>query len=198
MDLAWKTSEWSWDSPSKGSVGARQLFHYHAGRHAYAVQVSQRKGDATPEFNKDVHSCPIKAEKDWSDWLGAIPQPDSTTVEAALSPVICPRHPDKHHESGPVRNPANLQYIPFPNESTFKQLVETFHTHQALKTIINRGWPIILRTEDHSDYTLRTANTPGLQNDTALTITYIPSKRLTLVRGKTHPWTPTGTYGFCG
>ena len=98
-----------------------------------------------------------------------------------------------------------MQYLPFPNESTFKSIVEKFSIHQTTRTIINRGWPTILRTEDHSgpslkisqspllplplppllpkppnktpDYNLRTTNT--LQNDTALSLTHIPADKLT-------------------
>jgi len=74
-DLAWKTTEWTWDSDRKGRVRQNQLLHYDASRHAYAVRILRQKGDVTPEFSKDAHSCPIKAEKNWSDWLGTVGEP---------------------------------------------------------------------------------------------------------------------------
>ncbi|KAK4447296.1 hypothetical protein QBC34DRAFT_496178 [Podospora aff. communis PSN243] len=182
MDLGWKTSKWTQDGGSKGS-GRTRLLRYHPGRAAYAVQISRQKGDATPEFNKDEHCCPIKNEKDWNDWLDSVPQPDSTAVEASLSLVVCPRHPDTPHDGGTIRNPASLSHLPFPNDTITNRLAETLHIHQALKTIINRGWPIILRSEDLSGpdpifyYNLRTTNT--LENDTALSLAHIPAHNLT-------------------
>ncbi|KAK0715322.1 hypothetical protein B0H67DRAFT_537688 [Lasiosphaeris hirsuta] len=184
MDRAWKTARWSWDRDGEGSVKAHPLFRYRAGRPAYAVQLSWQKGDGTPQFDKNVNSCQIKDEKDWNTWLDKFPQPDSKTVEATLSLVICPRYLDTVHGGETIRNPGILRNIPLPNEPTFRRLVETFHIHQVTKTIINRGaWPIILRNEDHSGldnriyYNLRCSN--ALENDTALAMTFIPSKRLT-------------------
>ena len=71
MDLAWKTTKWTWGSSSKESSRGH-LLRYHAGRPAYAVQISKQKGDVAPEFNRDVHQCPIKDEKDWNDWLDKV------------------------------------------------------------------------------------------------------------------------------
>lgn len=71
MDTTWKTAKWSWGGDSKGPARP-PLLRYHASRPAYAVQLSQQKGGATPLFSKDVHSCSIKNEKDWNAWLDQV------------------------------------------------------------------------------------------------------------------------------
>lgn len=70
MDNAWRTAEWDWDSDEKELRA--NLLRYHPDRPAYAVQISRSKGDVTPEFNKDIHSCSIQAEADWEDWLDTV------------------------------------------------------------------------------------------------------------------------------
>src|SRR5205085_2259342 len=106
---------------------------------------------------------------------------------------------------GTIRSSQNLAQVPLPGGGIFRRLIETFHIHQATQIIINRGWPIIIRSEDRSgpepivckcpisirlsetkliapdtdgkDYNLRCTKT--LERDTALTITHIPSKDIT-------------------
>ncbi|KAK3342157.1 hypothetical protein B0T25DRAFT_586193 [Lasiosphaeria hispida] len=189
MDLTWKTAAWNWDQPvnskenKKKGVERIALFRCHAGGQACVVQISRKTGSATPKFDAASHSKVIETEETWNNWLSEIPQPGSNELDAALSVVIFPRHPDTEVSGGTVRNPLNLTHVPLPGGRMFRRLVETFHIHQATQTIMNRGWPIILRSEDFSSperkiyYNLRCSNT--LENDTALTMTVIPSKRLT-------------------
>ncbi|KAK0648507.1 hypothetical protein B0T16DRAFT_408321 [Cercophora newfieldiana] len=181
MDNSWKTPAWSWDRNAEDEKkGKIALFRCRPGK-AFAVQVSQDRGCLKPSFIKTTRV--LETQVDWEGWLKDVPQPDSITADGSLSFIVCPRAPDKGVGGKALRNPLNLTHVPLPDAETFTRLIETFHVHQATQTIMNRGWAIILRSEDRSGtdrkiyYNLRTTN--SLDHDTALTITHIPAKRLT-------------------
>ncbi|KAK0610882.1 hypothetical protein B0T14DRAFT_607077 [Immersiella caudata] len=183
MDDTWKTSAWEWEVVNDDKNGDSVcLFRCRPKSPACAFRGLRNQGSSPPTFA--MNTCKLETKQEWDDWLDEVSQPNAfaSATEGSLNLLIFPRAPDTKVGRNTLRNPLNLTYVPVPNASAFIRLIETFHVHQATQTIINRGWPIIIRSEDLSGpdriihYNLRTTNT--LEHDTALTITHIPSKNL--------------------